>query len=152
MAIATLDSVRRNVMALPDVFGGLSDTLTTHALATNQTWPYFDYPEWDRLGSHVRGLTNTITVALDMNISDPQGWVEYSQAHSDVEISPIIFQVEANGTITPRMDGKEEVLVLWKLSFDPDYATGQENQFINHNFLVFPFFPCFDRDLLQRPY
>jgi hypothetical protein len=140
MATATLDSVRKNVMALPDVFGGLSDTVSTYASETNQIWPYVTYPEWQRLGAHVRGLTNTMVVSLDVNVKDPQAWINYSQAHSEIEISPIIFQMEADGELVPKMDGKEEVTVLWHMAFDPAYATGKENLFYNHNFLVFKYF------------
>jgi hypothetical protein len=127
-------------MSLPDVFGGLSETVTTYATTNNDTWPYVTYPGWLRLSAHVRGLTNTMVVSLEVNVNDPQKWVEYAQAHSEVEISPIIFQLEQNGDIVPRMDGKEQVTVLWLMAFDPAYATGEENQFINHNFLVFPYY------------
>jgi hypothetical protein len=140
MATATLDSVRKNVMALPDVFGGLSNTVTTFAMATNKTWPYVTYPDWSGLGGHVRGLTNTMIISLVVNVNDPQKWIEYSLSHSKVDISPIIFELDLDGTVVPKMDGKDDTTVLWQMEFDPAYATGQEDLFYNFNFLALPYF------------
>jgi hypothetical protein len=140
MATATLESVKKNVLSLPDVFGLLSDTVTTYAIAMNQSWPYVTYPGWASVGSHVRGLTNTMVVSLLVNVNDPHKWVEYSQAHSNVDISPVIFQLEPDGDIVPKMDGKEELTVMWEMAFDPKYVTGHENRFYNHNFLAFSYF------------
>jgi hypothetical protein len=129
IAQATVRSVVRNMEVLEDAFGELSEALTTNALGTNQTFPYFTFKEWDRIALRTQELTSMMSVATVVIINDPIAWANYSAEYSATQISPVVWAI-IDGRPVPQLTPGVYAPV-WQMVVEGDIDPALKNFFIN---------------------
>jgi hypothetical protein len=123
MASAITESVHKNVEALPDVYGTMSESLTSYAINSNLTWPYVTS----------RALTKTVACTFSAVVTDPIGWMDYSAKHAGEAASPVIFQI-VNYTIVPVFTPGYYV-VSWLFDVELIKKKGDEDAFVNYDMM-----------------
>jgi hypothetical protein len=129
MGQATVSSVERSMEVLQDSFGVISQSLTTYALGTNQTWPYIMYKEWDRIAPRTQALTDVMSVSTMPIISDPVAWANYTQEQSNEMISPVVWAI-INGRPVPQLT-PGEYAPMWQMSVAPTIEQSLKLFFVN---------------------
>jgi hypothetical protein len=138
MATATMESVQKNVRALPDVYDSMAESMTSYAINTNQTWPYVTSPDWNRMGAHVRALTSTVACLFGIIVTDPMGWAAYSAKMASPSASPIIYQVVNDSIVPVFMPGL--YAVTWQTDAEWAQIGAGQDAFINYDLYADPLY------------